>query len=110
MCFSPQADVAGGLVICAIGVYAVRHVRQRREFLVVAWIPLLICLGLLVAFLSLLDEPLISRAAPVPSESHSPPCSCCKPDEAGIDYQCIVVVPSRSTDVCIFAVPIPYAR
>jgi hypothetical protein len=26
VCFSPEADVAGGLVICAIGVDAVRHV------------------------------------------------------------------------------------
>ena len=42
MCFSPQADVAGGVVICAIGIYAVRHVRQRREFLAVACIPLLL--------------------------------------------------------------------
>ena len=42
MCFSPQADVAGGLVICAIGIDAVRHVRQRREFLALAWIPLLL--------------------------------------------------------------------
>ena len=42
MCFSPQADVAGGLVIGAIGIYAVRHVRQRREFVAVAWIPLLL--------------------------------------------------------------------
>jgi hypothetical protein len=42
MCFSPQADVAGGLVICAIGIDAVRHVRKRREFLVLAWIPLLL--------------------------------------------------------------------
>ena len=42
MCFSPQADVAGGVVICAIGIYAVRHVRRRREFLAVAWIPLLL--------------------------------------------------------------------
>jgi hypothetical protein len=42
MCFSPQADVVGGLVICAIGVDAVRHVRQRREFLALAWIPLLL--------------------------------------------------------------------
>ncbi len=41
MCFSPQADVVGGLVICAIGIDAVRHVRQRREFLALAWIPLL---------------------------------------------------------------------
>jgi hypothetical protein len=36
MCFSPQAAVGGGLVICAIGVDAVRHVRQRREFLALA--------------------------------------------------------------------------
>ena len=42
MCFSPQADVVGGLVICAIGIDAVRHVRQRREFLALAWIPLLL--------------------------------------------------------------------
>ena len=42
MCFSPQADIAGGLVICAIGIDAVRHVRQRREFLALAWIPLLL--------------------------------------------------------------------
>jgi Family of unknown function (DUF6629) len=42
VCFSPQADIAGGLVICAIGVDAVRHVRRRRDFLVLAWIPLLL--------------------------------------------------------------------
>ncbi len=42
MCFSPQADIVGGLVICAIGVDAVRHVRQRREFVALAWIPLLL--------------------------------------------------------------------
>jgi hypothetical protein len=42
MCFSPQADIVGGLVICAIGVDAVRHVHQRREFLPLAWIPLLL--------------------------------------------------------------------
>jgi hypothetical protein len=42
VCFSPQADVAGGLVICAIGVDAVRHIRQRREFIALAWIPLLL--------------------------------------------------------------------
>ncbi len=42
MCFSPQADIVGGLVICAIGVDAVRHVRQRRDFLALAWIPLLL--------------------------------------------------------------------
>ena len=42
MCFSPQADVVGGLVICAIGVDAVRHIRQRRDFIALAWIPVLL--------------------------------------------------------------------
>jgi hypothetical protein len=42
MCFSPEADIAGGLVICAIGVDAVRHIRQRREFIAMAWIPVLL--------------------------------------------------------------------
>jgi hypothetical protein len=42
MCFSPQADLVGGVVICAIGVDAVRHVRQRRELIVLAWIPALL--------------------------------------------------------------------
>lgn len=42
MCFSPQADVVGGLAIGAIGIYAVRHVGERREFLALAWIPLLL--------------------------------------------------------------------
>src|ERR1700677_2194326 len=42
MCFSPQADLGGGLLICAIGVDAVRHIRQRREFIAMAWIPVLL--------------------------------------------------------------------
>ena len=42
MCFSPQADIVGGLVIFAIGIDAVRHIRQRREFVALAWIPLLL--------------------------------------------------------------------
>ncbi len=42
MCFSPQADLAGGVVIIAIGVDAVRHVRQRRELIALAWLPLLL--------------------------------------------------------------------
>jgi hypothetical protein len=42
VCFSPQADVGGGLVICAIGIDAVRHIRRRREFLALAWIPVLL--------------------------------------------------------------------
>src|ERR1700739_714515 len=42
VCFSPQADVVGGLVVCAIGIDAVRHIRHRREFIALAWIPLLL--------------------------------------------------------------------
>jgi hypothetical protein len=42
MCFSPQADLVGGVVICAIGVDAVRHIRQRRELIALAWLPLLL--------------------------------------------------------------------
>ena len=42
MCFSPEADIGGGLVICAIGVDAVRHIGQRREFIALAWIPVLL--------------------------------------------------------------------
>ena len=42
MCFSPQADVGGGLLICAIGVDAVCHIGRRREFIALAWIPALL--------------------------------------------------------------------
>jgi hypothetical protein len=42
VCFSPQADLVGGLLIGVIGVDAVRHIRQRREFIALAWIPLLL--------------------------------------------------------------------
>jgi hypothetical protein len=42
MCFSPEADIGGGLLICAIGVDAVRHIGQRREFIALAWIPVLL--------------------------------------------------------------------
>ena len=42
MCISPQADLIGGVVITAIGVDAVRHVRQRRALIALAWIPVLL--------------------------------------------------------------------
>jgi hypothetical protein len=42
VCFSPEADIVGGLVICAIGVDAVRHIHQRRDFLALAWLPLVL--------------------------------------------------------------------
>jgi hypothetical protein len=41
VCISPQANV-GGLLIGAIGVDAVRHIGQRREFFLLAWIPALL--------------------------------------------------------------------
>ncbi len=42
MCFSPEADVVGGVLIGVIGVDAIRHIRQRREFIALAWIPALL--------------------------------------------------------------------
>jgi hypothetical protein len=42
MCLSPQVDLIGGVVITAIGVDAVRHIRQRRELVALAWIPVLL--------------------------------------------------------------------
>jgi hypothetical protein len=41
MCFSPQADLVGGLVIGAVGIAAVRSVRQRRDHIAFAALPLL---------------------------------------------------------------------
>lgn len=42
MCFSPQADLVGGLVIGAIGVDVIRHVHQRRDHMAVAALPLVL--------------------------------------------------------------------
>ncbi len=42
MCFSPQADLVGGVVIGAIGVDALRHVDHRRDHLAVATVPLIL--------------------------------------------------------------------
>lgn len=42
MCFSPQGDLAGGIVVSAIGVDAFRHVRGRRSQLLLAATPLLL--------------------------------------------------------------------
>jgi len=42
VCFSPEADVVGGVLIGVIGVDAIRHIRQRREFIALAWIPALL--------------------------------------------------------------------
>jgi hypothetical protein len=43
------------------------------QFVFVRWTPTLICLGLFVAFLTLLDTPLISRLAPARIDCRGPP-------------------------------------
>jgi hypothetical protein len=42
VCFSPQADVVGGIVVGAIGVDAFRHLRGRSGHLLLATLPLLL--------------------------------------------------------------------
>ena len=42
MCFSPQADLVGGLVLGVVGVDVVRHVNKRRNHLLFAALPLLL--------------------------------------------------------------------
>jgi hypothetical protein len=42
MCFSPQADLVGGLVISGIGIDVVRHVHQRRDHMALAALPLVL--------------------------------------------------------------------
>ena len=42
MCFSPQADLIGGLIVGGIGVDACRHVRNRNDQLLLAGLPLLL--------------------------------------------------------------------
>lgn len=42
MCFSPQADLVGGIVITAIGVDAVRSARKRHSVVALAALPLLL--------------------------------------------------------------------
>lgn len=40
MCFSPEGDLVGGIVVTAIGVDAVRHLRHRNDHLALAALPL----------------------------------------------------------------------
>jgi Family of unknown function (DUF6629) len=42
MCFSPEGDLAGGLVVTAIGIDACRHLRGRNNLLLLAATPLLL--------------------------------------------------------------------
>jgi hypothetical protein len=42
VCFSPEGDVAGGLIVTAIGVDTFRHLRGRKEYLFLAGLPLVL--------------------------------------------------------------------
>ena len=42
MCFSPEGDLIGGIVVVAIGVDACRHLGGKKEYLFVAGLPLLL--------------------------------------------------------------------
>jgi hypothetical protein len=42
MCFSPQGDLAGGVVVMAIGVEACRQLKGRREYVALAALPLVL--------------------------------------------------------------------
>lgn len=42
MCFSPEGDLAGGLVVTAIGIDACRHLRGRNDHLLLATMPLVL--------------------------------------------------------------------
>ena len=42
MCFSPEGDLTGGLVVTAIGVDACRHLRGRNNYLLLAATPLVL--------------------------------------------------------------------
>jgi hypothetical protein len=47
--------------------------QMHMQFVFIRWVPTLICLGLFVAFLTLLDTPLISRPTPVRIDCRGPP-------------------------------------
>ncbi len=49
------------------------HAQLHMPALPAAWVPLLICLGLWVAFLTLLDTPLIPRLLPFRVDCRGPP-------------------------------------
>jgi hypothetical protein len=42
VCFSPEGDLVGGIVVVAIGVDACRHLGDKKEYLFVAGLPLLL--------------------------------------------------------------------
>jgi len=42
MCFSPEGDLVGGVIVTAIGVDAIRHLRDRKDHLALATFPLVL--------------------------------------------------------------------
>jgi len=48
VCFSPEGDVAGGLVVTAIGIDTCRHLRGRKEYLLLAAVALVLGAHLLI--------------------------------------------------------------
>jgi hypothetical protein len=42
MCFSPEGDLVGGVVVTAIGVDACMHLRGKKEYLFIAGLPLVL--------------------------------------------------------------------
>lgn len=42
VCFSPEGDISGGIVVTAIGIDALRHLRRRNDHLALAALPLLL--------------------------------------------------------------------
>ncbi len=42
MCFAPQADVVGGIVVSAVGIDACRNLRGRRSHLLLATLPIVL--------------------------------------------------------------------
>ena len=49
------------------------HAQLHMPLLVAGWVPMLVCLGLFVAFLTLIESPLISHRCPVRVDCRGPP-------------------------------------
>jgi hypothetical protein len=49
------------------------HAQLHLQFLAAGFTPILICLGLFLAFLSLLDSPLLGRLLPARIDCRGPP-------------------------------------
>lgn len=48
VCFSPEGDLAGGIVVTAIGIDTCRHLRGRKEYVLLAALPLVLGAHLLI--------------------------------------------------------------